>query len=57
MKLYYNTVSPKLKDYLLRLMNQPAFSNYYLAGGTALALQLGHRKSEDIYLLTHCIKL
>jgi ATP-dependent protease HslVU (ClpYQ) ATPase subunit len=27
-------------------------NQFYLAGGTALALQCGHRKSEDLYFLT-----
>ncbi|RKZ83206.1 MAG: hypothetical protein DRR16_17875, partial [Candidatus Parabeggiatoa sp. nov. 3] len=27
-------------------------NNFYLAGGTALALQCGHRKSEDLDFLT-----
>jgi hypothetical protein len=31
-------------------MKQPAFSGLRLAGGTALALQIGHRKSFDIDL-------
>jgi len=31
-------------------MREPAFSGLRLAGGTALALQLGHRKSVDIDL-------
>jgi hypothetical protein len=31
-------------------MNEPVFSSYALVGGTALALQIGHRISEDIDL-------
>jgi len=30
------------------IMLNPNFNNFYLAGGTALALQLGHRKSIDL---------
>ncbi len=33
-------------------MRCSAFNEFYLAGGTALALQLGHRKSVDIDLFT-----
>lgn len=29
--------------------------NFYLAGGTALAIQLGHRKSDDIDLFSQKI--
>ena len=36
----------------MRLMSHPAFDKYYLAGGTSLALQLGHRMSVDIDLFT-----
>lgn len=52
MSLFLNTVSPVLHDYLRRLMCCPAFNQFYLAGGTALSLQLGHRKSIDIDLFT-----
>ena len=52
MKLYYNTVTSNLKEYLLRLMSHSDFDKYYLAGGTSLALQLGHRMSVDIDLFT-----
>ena len=33
-------------------MKQPLFDNYILAGGTALALQIGHRMSDDIDIFT-----
>ena len=52
MKLHYNTVSPILLDYLKRLMQNSAFNCFYLAGGTSLALQRGHRMSIDIDLFT-----
>jgi len=32
---------------------EPFTSNYYLVGGTAIALHLGHRKSIDFDLFTH----
>lgn len=53
MSLRYETVAPELLDALLKLMYEDAFDNFYLVGGTALALQLGHRKSVDIDLFTH----
>ena len=52
MELHYKTVSPVLLDCLHRLMAHPAFKNFYLVGGTSLALQRGHRISIDIDLFT-----
>ena len=52
MTLHYQTVSPILVDYLHKLMKHPAFKDFYLVGGTSLALQRGHRLSIDIDLFT-----
>lgn len=52
MKLYYNTISSKLMNALTKLMREKAFDSFRLVGGTALALQLGHRISVDIDLFT-----
>ena len=52
MKLHFNTVDTILHDYLLRLLSNKTFKKFYLAGGTALSLQLGHRISVDIDLFT-----
>lgn len=52
MRLYYNTISPGLLDVLQKLMQEDAFAAFRLVGGTALALQLGHRISVDIDLFT-----
>jgi len=46
--LYYQTVSPNLITILKRLMSFSELSEFRLVGGTALALQTGHRKSIDI---------
>jgi hypothetical protein len=46
--LHYGTVSPQLLELLTGIMSLPQFSSYSLAGGTSLALQLGHRISVDI---------
>lgn len=51
-ELFYNTVSPLLKSILELLMKEDLFKSFRLVGGTALSLQLGHRKSEDIGLFT-----
>ena len=46
--LYYQTVSLNLITILKRLMSFSEVSKFRLVGGTSLALQVGHRKSEDI---------
>jgi hypothetical protein len=50
--LHWNTVSPLLKEILLDLMLEELFSSFRLVGGTALSLQIGHRRSVDIDLFT-----
>jgi predicted nucleotidyltransferase component of viral defense system len=50
--LYWNTVTPILKDSLLLFMQSQAFSEFRLVGGTALSLYKGHRMSVDIDLFT-----
>lgn len=46
--LQLKTVSPKLLELLVKLMQHEALTPFYLVGGTALALQLGHRLSIDL---------
>jgi len=48
--LQIQTVDPKLLAGLKFLMTEPQLANYRLVGGTALALQFGHRHSVDIEL-------
>jgi hypothetical protein len=50
--LYWNTVTPILKDSLLIFMQSKAFMDFRLVGGTALSLYKGHRMSVDIDLFT-----
>lgn len=45
---YWNTVSPALRAVLADFSKSQIASEFYLAGGTALALQLGHRISVDL---------
>lgn len=52
MRLYYETVSTPLLSILRRLMSSEVFKDFRLVGGTALALQRGHRMSVDIDLFT-----
>ena len=51
--LRQETVVPEMLDVIKELQNNPLFKNFYLAGGTALALQLGHRTSTDIDLFSY----
>ena len=45
---HWETVTPQLRE-VLQLVSLQAFADrFYLAGGTALALQLGHRPSVDL---------
>lgn len=48
--LQTQTVSEELLELLKKIMNSPFFGEFRLVGGTALALQLGHRNSVDIDL-------
>lgn len=52
MTLHYNTISPNLLSTLRKFMQDETFKEFRLVGGTALALQLGHRISVDIDLFT-----
>ena len=52
MRLYYDTVSTPLLSILRRLTSAEVFNDFRLVGGTALALQRGHRRSVDIDLFT-----
>ena len=46
--LHTTTVYPATLELLKSLMKVPALEGYNLAGGTALALQIGHRISVDL---------
>jgi hypothetical protein len=46
--LYYKTVEPKTLELLKSIQCIPEFNSLRLVGGTALALQIGHRKSIDL---------
>lgn len=50
--LHWETVTPLLKDTLIKVMEEEAFQSFRLVGGTSLSLQLGHRVSVDIDLFT-----
>ena len=50
--LQYSTIDSHALVVLKSLMQIPALNNFYLVGGTALALQYGHRLSVDIDLFS-----
>ncbi len=50
--LQYSAVYPKTLELLKKLMQEKCLSSYNLVGGTALALQLGHRISIDLDLFS-----
>ncbi|MCL4868563.1 MAG: nucleotidyl transferase AbiEii/AbiGii toxin family protein [Anaerolineae bacterium] len=45
---HWHCVRPILRDLLLEIGQQPFAQRFYLAGGTGLALQIGHRMSNDL---------
>jgi predicted nucleotidyltransferase component of viral defense system len=50
--LQTRTVEPGTLELLKNLMSLPELDGFYLVGGTALALQFGHRMSVDLDLFT-----
>ena len=46
--LSYDTIELHTLEILKSLMKEPSFSAMRLVGGTALALQYGHRQSIDL---------
>ena len=46
--LSYDTIECHTLELLKSLMQEPVFSAMRLVGGTALALQYGHRQSIDL---------
>jgi hypothetical protein len=51
--LYKETVDPGTLALIKSLQEKDYLSNFNMVGGTALSLQLGHRKSIDIDLFTN----
>lgn len=50
--LQYNILATSQKKLFDIFSNSEFISNYYLAGGTSLAFQIGHRMSEDFDFFT-----
>ena len=51
--LHFETIESSTLDLLRGLMREPLLKDTRLVGGTALALQLGHRSSVDLDLFGH----
>ena len=54
--LRQETVVPEMLELIKELQSNPLLNNFYLVGGTALALQIGHRTSTDIDLFSYTNK-
>lgn len=52
MNFYTNTIPQATSSVLDNIKNIPDIQNFYLTGGTALSLLLGHRESEDLDFFT-----
>ena len=52
MKLHLEAVPANLLALIRQLMEAPDLHDFFLVGGTALALQIGHRQSVDCDLFT-----
>lgn len=48
MKFFETAITSSCREVLTLLSQRPFIQHYYLAGGTALALQIGHRLSTDL---------
>jgi predicted nucleotidyltransferase component of viral defense system len=48
MSMHWETVTPQMRQILSSIGSAAYSERFYLAGGTALALQLGHRRSADL---------
>jgi hypothetical protein len=47
-ELFWNTISADMRAILTHFADTEIGARFYLAGGTALSLQLGHRLSVDL---------
>lgn len=47
-KIHWNTITPEMRKVMTAFAGTELGGRFYLAGGTALALQLGHRQSVDL---------
>lgn len=52
MHIFTETLPKATENILNKIKHIPDLQKFYLSGGTALALQLGHRESEDLDFFT-----
>lgn len=50
--LHYRCVDKKTLELLKKLSSKSYLNNFFLVGGTAIALHIGHRKSDDLDFFT-----
>lgn len=53
--MYNESVSQELYDTMQELMREPLLKDFYLGGGTSLAIKYNYRISTDIDLFSHDI--
>ena len=46
--IHWETISPTMREIMTAFGKNQIAEHFYLAGGTALALQIGHRRSVDL---------
>lgn len=51
--MFTNIISDKANELLKKIPDLNLRKDFFLVGGTSLALQLGHRKSDDLDFFTH----
>jgi len=51
--LFKGTVDPSTLELLIQIQQKPWLNGFYLVGGIALALKMGHRTSVDIDLFSN----
>jgi hypothetical protein len=50
--MFEKTINKKISSLAESLGESAIIKDFYLAGGTALSLRLGHRKSRDLFFFT-----
>ena len=54
--IYWQAITPAMREVLRFIGQCPFAERFYLAGGTALALRLGHRRSIDLDFFSDQVK-
>lgn len=56
MPIHWEALTHKTKELFHLIAKLPFVSDFYLAGGTGLALQIGHRFSVDLYFFSDSVE-